>query len=312
MKTLSVEASVVKFLDKNKGQKFVVAVSGGVDSMVLLHCLLRYIGAEDLVVAHVNHGTRKECAAEEEMVKSFAKSNGVLVRVKRLTAVPERNKEAAWREIRQAFFTEVAKKHSCDKVLTAHHTSDLVETMIYRSIKGSTVMGAMGFSPDNKPLYHAVKRDIYKYAEKYSVPFSEDESNKNAAHARNRIRQNVVPELRKITPNMEAVYLQSAQNMTEIQQFLDESVAEYIQKKQILLRDFLALHNCLQRHLLQSVVASPMQRDINECLRWLRNNPRGNTHRTLKNTTIRLMRGRVIFESGQVIAPVHENRLDEK
>lgn len=166
---------------------YVVAVSGGVDSVVLLDILSKQPHAQ-LVVAHFDHGIRDESAADAQFVKELAAHYGWPFEHRRENLGP-RASEAVARERRYLFLDEVAKKHAAH-LLTAHHLDDLVETIAIAFTRGTGWRGLAVFGGTaRRPLLGMQKRDLIEYAQKNGLSWREDSTNTQPVYLRNRLRQ---------------------------------------------------------------------------------------------------------------------------
>lgn len=268
--------------DKNIG----IAVSGGIDSTVLLHVAAQILPVAQIFVLHVHHGTRTECDSEWNIVEKMCKTIDTKFVGQKLDTVPTKNREASWRKARQKFFDESTQKLNLDRVLTAHHATDLVETMLWRMTKGTGVAGLAPFDTETKPLWRISKLEIQKYAAAKKLLWSEDMSNSNTNFERNLIRIDVLPTLRKITPNIEQVFVREAEQFSGVADFL----SEYLPPTQPLdLKKFLALPPALQSEWLRSIVKkTPSGDELSDCLRWLHGSPAGGGQKMLGGTLLRV------------------------
>ncbi len=176
--------------------KYVLAVSGGVDSMVLLDLLVRQKGLE-LVVAHFNHGIRDDAGEDEKLVTQTAKKLGLPIEVGR-ARLGKGASEAAAREARYKFLGKVRQKHRAAAIITAHHQDDLLETALLNILRGSGRRGltAMQHNPKiMRPLLNTPKADILAYAKRRKIKWREDETNKDLRYRRNYLRAKVLPRL---------------------------------------------------------------------------------------------------------------------
>lgn len=196
------------------GQKILVAVSGGLDSMALLAVLHRLAPAHrwGLTVAHFNHQLRGKAAdADEQLVRRQARAFGWPVAVGRgdvKTAAKRRgcSLEMAARQLRHAFLARAARLRGIDTVATAHHADDQVELFFLRILRGAGSAGLAGMkwisSPADpgilfvRPLLGHSKSDLAEFARAEGVRFSEDASNANSDILRNRVRHELLPLLR--------------------------------------------------------------------------------------------------------------------
>jgi tRNA(Ile)-lysidine synthase len=192
----------------SKNQRLLVAVSGGVDSIVLAR-LCRSAGY-DIEIAHCNFQLRgEESLRDEEYTAQFAGMINIPFHCRRFDTYAfarERNisvQEAA-RELRYSFFREVAQNQKLDRILTAHHADDNVETMLMNLFKGTGIAGIRGILPLSgniaRPLLFVTRAEIEAYATVHGIGFVEDGSNLTDKYTRNYFRITLIPELEKMYP----------------------------------------------------------------------------------------------------------------
>jgi tRNA(Ile)-lysidine synthetase-like protein len=167
--------------------KYILAVSGGVDSVVLLDMLARK-KEHEVIVAHFDHGIREESAVDARFVKALALRYGVTFESKR-EELGSNSSEAMARERRYNFLREVASKYSAT-IATAHHQDDLIETIVINLIRGTGWRGlaVLNDKTIKRPLLHYTKHNIYEYALKNNLEWVEDETNHSNVYLRNRVR----------------------------------------------------------------------------------------------------------------------------
>lgn len=166
--------------------RYVVAVSGGVDSMTLLHILKSQPGLE-LIVAHFDHGIRGDSAEDARLVEQVAKEYGLPFEMKR-EELGEGTSEEKARERRYRFLRSVAKKHKA-KLVTAHHADDAVETVAINTYRGTGWRGLAPLDSDVvRPLLNMSKEHILQYAREHDLKWREDSTNQSDAYLRNQIR----------------------------------------------------------------------------------------------------------------------------
>ncbi len=166
--------------------KYIVAVSGGVDSVVLLDMLSKTVKGE-LVVAHFDHGIRPDSHEDAQFVGELAKNYGHVFETKR-EELGEQASEATARERRYAFLQSLAKKHQA-RIVTAHHLDDLVETVAINFSRGTGWRGLAVFHPTiARPLIDTPKQQLITYAQQNGLKWREDSTNKSDAYLRNRLR----------------------------------------------------------------------------------------------------------------------------
>jgi len=179
-----------------KPGKYVVAVSGGVDSMVLLD-LLRTLPGVELVVAHFEHGVREDSDEDRKLVEDVARRYGLVFVCEHGNLGPSVS-EAAAREARYAFLNRAKEQNGAQAIITAHHEDDLLETAILNILRGTGRKGlsSLGSSDDLvRPLLHTSKQAIRDYAVTHEIAWHEDSTNDSDAYLRNYIRHEVVPKL---------------------------------------------------------------------------------------------------------------------
>jgi tRNA(Ile)-lysidine synthase len=166
---------------------YIVAVSGGVDSVTLLHMLVAQSNHE-LVVVHFDHGIRKDSHEDAQFVRDLAKEYGLRYEMRREELGPLASEETA-RTRRYAFLYEVVKKYS-GVIVTAHHADDVIETIAINLTRGTGWRGlAVLDSPIRRPLLYMTKQEIVQYAKEHSLAWHEDSTNGSEAYLRNRIRR---------------------------------------------------------------------------------------------------------------------------
>lgn len=190
------------------GEKIVVAVSGGPDSMALLHILWKL--SEDrgptLIAAHLHHGLRTQADQDLELVQKQCTAWGIQLEEKRLDVAQlarsdKRSVEEMGRICRYDFFREVLQKHQADCIATAHHQEDNAESVLLHLLRGSGTQGLRGILPINnnivRPLLGVKKAQILEYLIDNQVPYRVDLSNTDMGFTRNRIRHELIPYLKE-------------------------------------------------------------------------------------------------------------------
>ena len=177
--------------------KYVVAVSGGVDSVVLLNLLSRQEKLE-LTVAHFDHGIRKESHEDEEFVRKLAKKYQLPFASERAELGQNASEEKA-REARYEFLRRIATKQNASLVL-AHHSDDVLETVIINLLRGTGWRGLSSLRSTkfiNRPLLSFSKQEILSYAKTHNLQWREDSTNQDVKYLRNYVRLKLVPRLSK-------------------------------------------------------------------------------------------------------------------
>jgi tRNA(Ile)-lysidine synthase len=203
-----------------RGAHVGVAVSGGADSVCLLH-LLTELSREwnlALTVLHLDHGLRgEESRADAAFVRELAASLGWGVQVREAHLDPNDNLEQAAREARLAFFREAMLDASLACVATGHTRDDQAETVLFRFLRGSGTAGLAGIRPSTqhgmvRPLIETRRAEIEQYLRDRSLPWREDSTNFTSQFARNRIRRGLLPQLeREWNPALRETLVQTAE-----------------------------------------------------------------------------------------------------
>jgi tRNA(Ile)-lysidine synthase len=194
-----------------KNDRILIALSGGVDSVVLAHLMLK--ANYDIALAHCNfHLREEESNRDEAFVRSWAEKNGVRLFVKEFDtfAYMKENKlslEMAARDLRYQWFDSLLKEYGFSYLATAHHLDDSIETFFINLLRGTGIAGLHGIRAKNdkiiRPLLFATREEILSYAKKNSISFVEDSTNSETKFTRNKIRHNLFPVLRELNPNFE-------------------------------------------------------------------------------------------------------------
>ncbi len=194
-------------------KSILVAVSGGVDSVVLLHLLRTVAPASgvELRVAHLDHQIRSESGADAEFVRDLCQSWGLPCTlgssdVPRLAKEAGLSLEMAGRQARRSFLQQVAEERGCERIALAHHRDDQLETFFLRLVRGSGVSGLAAMRPLLgpwwRPLLEIGRQQILDYAEQQGLRWVEDASNRDPSYLRNRLRHQLIPQLEQINPQL--------------------------------------------------------------------------------------------------------------
>lgn len=225
-------------------EPYLIGVSGGRDSMVLLHWLIG-LGYKKLIVCHLNHKLRgRSSHADARLVEKLAGKYQLDFEVgaANVRAFAKKKKisiETAAREARYSFFAKAAKRHRCHTIFLAHHADDLVETFLLNLIRGAGLTGLAAMRNVSsrhidgveltivRPLLSVWRSDIDKYVRERHLKFREDATNKNLAPTRNRIRNRIIPYLEKtLGRNIRHNIWRTAMIVAEEEKWLDSEVPD--------------------------------------------------------------------------------------
>ncbi len=211
---------------------FLLAISGGADSMVLLH-LFQEAGIS-FQVAHVNYGLRGEDSeADEDLVRNYCLAKNI--RFHQYTVSKKDQKPAGsiqlWaRDLRYRFFRQIQQKENLKYLVTAHHLNDQLETFLINLSRGTGIRGLCGIPEKTdgvlRPLLHYTKKEIYSFAEENRLLFREDESNTKNDYLRNRIRNEVISKLTDARPDFLENFDKTISYLSEANNFVDAKIAE--------------------------------------------------------------------------------------
>ena len=223
-------------IDEHSG--FVIAVSGGADSITLLHAF-KYLNLKILAL-HCNFNLRgKESNMDEQFVKRFCDTYGIALSVKKFDTksyAKERGLsiEMAARELRYAWFEEMRAKKRMDYIVVAHHADDFAETVLMNLCRGTGIKGLTGIRPVNgrilRPLLTKSREDILAYIKDNQLGYRTDSTNNSLDYTRNKIRHLVTPVMKEINPSFLKTVEENARNLREVEQIYQYGI-EQLKKK---------------------------------------------------------------------------------
>ena len=219
------------FADYKKA-KFLLAISGGVDSMVLFDLFKK----ADLKfeVAHLNYKLRgSDSEQDQKLVEQICKKNQIpfhLYEVSELDNKPKNSIQEWARNLRYNFFRKIQKEENLDFIITAHHLNDQLETFIINLSKASGIKGLSGI-PSNenqiiRPLLGFSKDEIYNFAKENTIEFREDLSNQKSDYLRNKIRHEIVSQLRETNDHFLENFGKSIYYLNQTKNFVDEQISK--------------------------------------------------------------------------------------
>ncbi len=255
-------ATITKENLLQKEERVLLAVSGGADSLALLHILVK-ISQEHLpltlFVAHLNHGLRQESAEEAQYVSELSQQYKLPFFSETLTTLKgQTGLEEKARKIRYNFLEKIALQNQIKTIAVAHHLDDQAETVLVRVLKGSGIrgLGAMNYqrplSSEHsirliRPLLDQDKLSLQNYLEENKYFWYEDQSNLDLDFERNRIRHQVLPFLEKHSPPLRSALVRIAKQSQQTSLYLKEQAEKYFSEQQIPFSTKPSLNTFLQR-----------------------------------------------------------------
>lgn len=255
--------------DIQPGNKILVAVSGGMDSVILLYLLHKYNKELDieLEVAHINHMLRgKDSDKDQEFVKELAKGWSIPFHTTRIDVktISKKNKwsiEEGARKLRYEYLNNIKKINGFNKIALAHHHKDQAETILMHIIRGTGAEGLRGmfFDKDDivRPLLNITREDIERKIEEIQIEYRTDKSNLETKHTRNKIRLKLLPKLKEYNPQIENNLVKMGEIIGEDDNFIQSEVDKYFNnfvclKNQYMILDkkILELHLAIRRRLI--------------------------------------------------------------
>ena len=247
--TNKVKTTIKKYKLIEEGDKIVVAVSGGPDSIAMLDILRkmyqqempeRSISVAQLVVAHVNHMIRKEAAEDEAFVKAYCNKNNIefyskSIDIKKIGKYNKIGTEEAGRIERYKFFNEILEKTNSNKIAIAHNKNDNAETIIMNLLRGSGVSGLKGIEAKRgvyiRPLIECERSEIEEYCKENELNPRIDKTNFENIYTRNKIRNIIIPYIKKeFNPNIINTLNRLSEIVSEEEQFIENEVEKAYKK----------------------------------------------------------------------------------
>lgn len=247
--TKTIEQKAINFIDENllieKGDKILVALSGGADSVFLLYFLKKFSKRYKVQLSafHLNHKLRGDAALDDaKFCVGFCKRNKIeLISIsKDVKTYAKKNKisvEEAGRELRYTELNKAAKKMKCNKIATAHNASDNVETILLNLFKGTGLKGLTGIPVKRvniiRPILCLSSDEIRKYLKQNEIKFRVDKSNLSNDYERNFLRNEIIPQIKaKLNPKLEEKINSTSAIISEINSYIDKQIDE-IKKKYV-------------------------------------------------------------------------------
>ena len=218
----------------------VIGNSAGPDSMALTDILLKLREKIDIkiICAHVNHNVRKESKEEAIFLKEYCEENDIIFESMIIEKYGDDNFHNEARAIRYSFFDKIVKKYDANYLMTAHHGDDLMETILMRIVRGSSLKGYAGFKTvvekDTykivRPLIFMTKEEIKDYDDKLGIKYAIDASNFKGKYTRNRYRKYVLPFLKEEDHLVNEKFLKFSETLLMYNDYVDKEVKEVFNK----------------------------------------------------------------------------------
>jgi tRNA(Ile)-lysidine synthase len=303
-----VKKTIKQYRMLTPGDRVLVAVSGGVDSVVLLYALRELQKSEklSLAVAHFDHAIRTDSAADAEFVKKLARSLKLRYYSERadVPAYAKAQKlslEVAARTLRYQFFERIAKAHDFKKIALGHTLNDQAETLLMRLLRGAGLEGLSGIPPVRpsgeltyiRPLIECTRDQIVAFAQAHKLSWREDPTNYDTTIMRNKIRHELIPILKEYNPKVLEALGRTARLLAQAAHVLDcqaeQALATLIASESaqglaLDLKDLMAMPEYLQALVLRRAIArvNPLceleAAHIEALLRWISRRGAGELH----------------------------------
>ena len=246
----------------------VLGLSGGPDSMCLLDILEKLPIKTNIICAHINHGIRKESKKEQEFILNYCSNKNITCET---TTFDKKGKnenynELELREKRYEFFENIIQKYKAKYLLTAHHGDDLIETILMRLTRGSTLKGYSGFMVETqkdkysilKPLIYTTKESIEEYNTENNIPSVLDKTNLEDDYTRNRYRHTILPFLKNENKTVHLKYLKFSKELYKYYSYVDKEIQKETDKrlnKNVLnIKDFDKLEDLIQTKIIENIL----------------------------------------------------------
>lgn len=234
--------SFLKYLSQenliDEHDKTLLGISGGIDSMVMLHLFKQ--SRYKFSVAHCNFNLReKESDGDQDFVKKYANQNNIEFFIKKFptkeyAAEHKISIQMAARELRINWFSELLTNHNFSLYATAHHLDDQAETFFINLLRGTGIAGLHGILPKQGNLIHPLlftnRSEIIQYAKEENIPYREDSSNKETKYQRNKIRHKVIPLLNEIKPGVSSILAENTKRIRASEEIYRKEVGRVVGK----------------------------------------------------------------------------------
>lgn len=225
----------IKKINLDNDEYVVIGVSSGPDSMALLHMLKNNLQCK-IVCAHINHNVRIQSNEEENYLKEYCKIKGIIFESLKVNSYHENNFENEARKKRYKFYEKILKKYHSHNLFLAHHGDDLIETIIMKIIRGSSLEGYAGIKTFSylenykiiRPLLSLTKEDILKYNKENNIKYYIDNTNEDISYTRNRYRSQLLPLLKKEDKYVHLKFLKYSNTLQEYDNYINYEIKKKI------------------------------------------------------------------------------------
>jgi tRNA(Ile)-lysidine synthase len=291
--------------------KIVLSISGGLDSVGLLHVLLEFREKIDLelYLAHFNHGIREESEEDQHYIQSLASSHDLPLKIFHTSRLKkQKDLQNSARNWRNEQLVQLMNKLTYSKIALAHHLNDLIETQLWRMMRGGSLYSLSPMLvksiPYVRPLLRTKKVDIKNYLTSIKQEWREDLSNKESKYTRNKIRNKIVPIMQTCSGGkLEEKFLNLYEDSLELQQeFNNQIPLECYQKNELSYNRIRSTNTLFKRELIHQFllfndVIEINRNNLNKILELVTQN-RGNWQMSFKNDRLLKGKNKVIYFSG--------------
>lgn len=259
------------------GDKIVLALSGGPDSMCLLDILLKLDLNIKIICAHINHNIRIESDDEADFIKKYCLEKKVPLEYTKFAkkSADSNFSENDLRKMRYNFLEQIINKHKAKYLFTAHHGDDLIETILMKISRGSNIKGYSGFQKETiknnytiiRPLITITKKDIEIYNKENKIPYFIDKTNFDDTYTRNRYRHIVLPFLKNENNQIHLKYLKFSQELTKYYDYTNNQIIDEFKKRYkdntLDIKDYTSLPSLFQEKMIELMLDKIYQDNIN-------------------------------------------------
>ncbi|MBT5016176.1 tRNA lysidine(34) synthetase TilS [Candidatus Peregrinibacteria bacterium] len=300
-------------------KKLILAISGGADSVYLLHKLLK--DGTRPILAHFNHQLRgKESETDEKFVRNLAIEHNLKIEVETTDVAAyakthKKSLEEAGRILRYDFFERMRQKHAASEILLAHHLNDNLETVLMNKMRGCHLRGRIGMRATNKhlsrPLLQTPKSEILAHLTQHNLPYREDSTNQNTDFLRNWVRLELIPELLKKNPDLLADFQKNRKKaLAEYDDLSNRAQKWWDNRTKVSTKEFTReepeFQSFLLAHLYEQTYGSTnglSRKNITEVLTLITRNLTGKQKQFGSKLTVRTEYGQIKFTSTQKDSP---------